>query len=370
MGKAEGNNAWNTLKRLFNLTKLLTEKGRYGASWDEIRDEIYSRESDANEESLKRKFKRDRDLLMDIYDDEDILEAGDEPLDGAAIVELNKEGRYTIRSGVNLMLPMRLTEEQALAMTSSVRLVPHFIPQFKDASGRLLEKLQKQMSADLVEKCDVLTNAIVPAIPVSQAGKNPYLKDVLDAISRKKVLNVRQYQSAWPDDPRRCRFSPWTLFLRYHSWYILGEMHEEKGGKTRILRVDRIKLADVTDQDQPHPCDEAKLMRLQEDIRLDRYGHAAASMPKDGWHVKLRVTGSFAKPCMETEWFPGEKKRMQNDGSVDYEVTLKGLEAITLWIMRALDCMEVLEPVELREIIDSRVNAYMARRNAGKGGKV
>lgn len=46
-----------------------------------------------------------------------------------------------------------------------------------------------------------------------------------------------------------------------------------------------------------------------------------------------------------------------------YEVELMGLEAITLWIMRALDCVEVLEPKKLADKIDRRVGAYLERRN-------
>ena len=70
---------------------------------------------------------------------------------------------------------------------------------------------------------------------------------------------------------------------------------------------------------------------------------------------------------METQWFLGEKKTLDpKGGSLIYEVNLKGLEAITLWIMRALNCIEVLEPIELRKRIDKRVNEYVKRRNASQ----
>ena len=47
-------------------------------------------------------------------------------------------------------------------------------------------------------------------------------------------------------------------------------------------------------------------------------------------------------------------------------MTLKGLESITLWIMRALDCIEVLEPRKLADEIDRRVGAYLERKNKGR----
>ena len=363
MGKSKNNNAWSTLKRLFNLTSYLTEKSSVGgASWDEIKENIYAGESDASDEALYRKFSRDRQALKDIYDDgmdgEDFEFEDDEPLDGQAFIIRNKNGKYILRSGVSFMFLLKLNEEQALTLLSSVRIIPEFIPLFTKASKQLWDKLQNHISKELQEKCRSLSEAIVSNIPFSKAGERQVILTVLEAISKKKVLQVLQYEKAWPDDPGSCNFSPWTLFLKYHSWYVLGEVNN----KTRFLRVDRIKRAAVLELDQPHPCDDEKLKVIQEDIKLDRYSHTAYPMPKDGWHIRLRITGSFVKPCRETEWFPHESKTLQPDGSLDYQVNLKGLEAITLWIMRALNCIEVLEPAELQEIIDQRVDEYIARR--------
>ena len=366
MGKAEGNNAWSTLKRLFKLTKLLSERGSGGADWNDVR-RIYKEDSSATDEALKRKFRRDREALMDIYEDEDILEAGDEPPDGAAIIEKNADGRYVIRSGVNLVLPMRLTEDQSFALTSSVRLIPAFLSPFGKASNELWRLLERHMPKTLLDECQTLTKAIVSAIPIAKKVDAHILETVLKALANKKILNILQYRKVWPDDPARCRFSPWTLYLKYHSWYILGELHEGDSSRTSILRVDRIKIAEVLRDDQPHPCGGKALKELENDIRLD-YNPFDKALPKEGYHVKLRVTGPFVKPCQETKWFPGESCTPVGDGSGDiiYEVTLKGLESITLWIMRVLECIEVLEPAKLRDEIDRRVKAYTDRRNRVK----
>ena len=364
--KTKGNNAWNTLRRLFKLTKFLTELGKEGAKWDDIRKNIYEGESDANNESLYRKFRRDQEALKGLYYEEEDYE---DPLDYQSFIVKDELGKYKIRSGVSLMFPVKLDENQALALASSVKIVPGFMPLFKDASDQIWSKLQNHISPELKTGCELLTETIMPAIPVSKAGEDPNLNDVLEAISTKKVLNTRQYQSVYPNDPSSCRFSPWILFLKYHSWYILGEMETGNKLETRVLRVDRIKKLEILDEEQPNPCDRKKLKQLQNDIRLDKYGHTDCPMPKNGWNIKLHITGSFAKPCMETQWFPGEKKTMLKDGSVDYEVKLKGLEEITLWIMRALNCMEVVEPKELRNIIDKRVDEYLERRRQRKAGK-
>ena len=51
MGKAEGNSASNTLNRLYNLVGFLTECGNRGATWNEIKNAIYS-DSEIKEASL------------------------------------------------------------------------------------------------------------------------------------------------------------------------------------------------------------------------------------------------------------------------------------------------------------------------------
>lgn len=362
MGKGS---AWSALKRLFKLVELLANSGSRGVEWETIRNKVYlsdDEESSGNEESMRRKFDRDRKALRDIYEDEDIREAGDEPLDGAAIIE-KKNGRYVIREGVTFMLPMKLTDDQALALSASVRLVPGFLPSFKEASGELWRKLQRPLPGKIRDKAETLTEAIVPAIPVSRKVRSHILQTVLDAMEKKKVLEVKQYNKAREDDLERCSFSPYALYLKHHSWYVMGEVHGEQGDRMHILRVDRIAIVDVSEKDQPHPCEGDALKNLEKDIRLD-YNPFDKKAPKEGYRVKLRITGSFVTPCEETEWFPDEKKTLNKDGTLDYEVTLKGLEAITLWIMRALDSIEIIEPAKLRDKINERVRKYTDREKA------
>ena len=368
MSKVKGDSTWRTLKRLHSLIELLAESGSRGATWERIRDEIYP--GDASEPTKKRMFYNDRKRLLYTYDDiEDGLEPEedltDEDLTDKAIVERGRDGRYTIRSGMNFMLPMRLTDEQALALTSSVRLVPSFLPPFKEASDELWEKLKRPLPREIRDKAEALTEAIVPAIPMSKDLRKDksILPKILDAIERKKILEVKSYDKAREDDLRSCSFSPRALYLKHHSWYVMGEVHDDQGDRAHILRVDRIRSADVLEKDQPHPCEGKDLEELERDIRLDLDPFDKRA-PKGGYRVKLRILGSFVRPCMETEWFPGEKKTLGQDGTLDYEVTLKGLESIALWIMRALDSVEVIEPAELRERIDERVKKYTDRAEA------
>ncbi len=347
----------NPHKRRDNLLFLLEQNRDRGISKKEIIKKIYEVRSEATSDALRKKFDRDLEILEEAYP--------------GAIWKNDDDDLYRISDGFYFMRPLAIHRTEAVAMTTGVSLIPHFVPSFKEAAKTLWGQMQKQIPENFLSECQYLSRAIISAIPIAKKVDAHILETILKALSNKKILNVAQYRKAWPDDPERCRFSPWTLYLKYHSWYILGELHEKDGSRTSILRVDRIRLANVLDDNQPHPCGGKALEELENDIRLD-YNPFDKNLPKDGYHVKLRVTGSFVQACQETKWFPGESCTPTNDGSGDiiYEVTLKGLEAITLWIMRALNCIEVLEPVKLREIIDERVDEYLVRRKAHETKKV
>ena len=352
MGKQEGHKAFSKLTRLLRLVEYIAVNQKDGGvPWEKIKAEIYGNEY-ATDESLLRKFRRDIKDIADIYAD-DLLDNGEIPVE-AAVITKNKYGKYIIQNGLNLMLPTKLNEDEALALMSSVCLVPEFVSAFENASNKLWLRLKNQMSNEVLEKCEILTKAIVSAIPIAKSTNDEIFKLILDALHEKKYIEISEYQKVWPDDPEKCKFAPQIIYLKYHSWYVLGAIND----KTKILRLDRIKSASLSHEEQEFL---PSIEELARDIQLDY--NPFEKMPKGGWKVKLRITGSFVQPCMETKWFPDEEKIFnKKDNSLIYSVTLKGLEEITLWIMRALNCIEVLEPKELRDRIDARVNEYLKKR--------
>lgn len=354
--KHDGDSAFNKLVRLLRLIKYVAEGGADGVSWPDIRENIYREYSDADttDDALLRKFTRDKNAINESF----YLDDDDELIPDTAIIRRNKAGKYVIRNGLNLMLPMKLKKEEALALVSGVRLIPEFIPPLKAASNRLWLRMKNQMSDEILEECESLTSAIVSAIPMAAEIDHDVFMKILEALHEKQYINIKEYVKSWANDLECCEFSPHVIYMRHHSWYVLGKV----SGEQKILRLDRIKSAELLDKPQEDPLSAEELSMMVHDVQLDYNPFAKA--PSGDWHIKLRITGSFVQPCRETQWFPGEKKTFDPEsGSLTYEVKLKGLEAITLWIMRALDCMEVLEPAELREIIDRRVNEYLKRRS-------
>ena len=217
-----------------------------------------------------------------------------------------------------------------------------------------------------MEKADRLSDAVALSIPVSDLdeGQEVFQK-VVRAIDEKKVLHIREYEDMKGVKAPRL-VSPYALYFKYHAWYLLGASptitDQTPAGIPAPFRLSRMNLVEVLEDGDFIDCPYSS-EALQENIALDFH----PSNPDKNYHIKLRITDSFAKASMQTTWFRGEKKKTEKDGSVSYEVTLKGLEAITLWIMRGLDCIEVLEPQELVDKIDNRVKKYTDRKKKTKG---
>ena len=260
-----GDTAFNKLIRLLRLVRYIAEHGREGAKWKDIRENIYrdSSEADTTNDGLLRKFTRDRNAINESFylDDDD----DSEPLPDTAIIQRTKRGTYVIRNGLNLMLPMSLKKDEALALVSGVRLIPEFIPPLKAASNNLWLRLKNQMSYEILDECEYMTSAIISAIPMASEVDYDVFMKILEAVHEKQYIKINKYAKTWPDDLESCEIAPYVIYMRHHAWYVLGEV----SGEQKILRVDRIKSADLIYKDQEAPLSMEDLKELERDIQLD-----------------------------------------------------------------------------------------------------
>jgi len=357
---------WEQLKRLHELVRLLTNRGDRGATLDVIRERVY--EGAPESEAFDKKFLRDQKALEEIFSEEvyDYETEDEDEIEGHDVKIYRKkdhqdEERFFIKSRYSFMFPMRIDKGELLALVAGVKLAEHFIKPLKMHAESLWGKLKRQFPDSAMKRGERLSDAISLPMPVSDIKPDrEVFGKVMDAIDNNKVLNVRQYEDRG-GKKYACAVSPYALFFKYHAWYLMGISPEKNGTSLAVFRLNRIKAVEVGSSENfiecPYAPDE---LREKIELDFDQYN------PDKEYLVKLRITGSFAGPVMETEWYSNEKKEWERGPNreltaVRYEVKLKGLERITLWIMRALDCIEVLEPQELKDDIDRRVDTYLKR---------
>ena len=65
----------------------------------------------------------------------------------------------------------------------------------------------------------------------------------------------------------------------------------------------------------------------------------------------------------EVAWHKTQRAVRNDDGTLDFHVTVSGLQEISWWILGYGDQAEVLQPVELRQLVAARA-LRMAQRTA------
>jgi predicted DNA-binding transcriptional regulator YafY len=250
---------------------------------------------------------------------------------------------------------LKLTEEDAQALAAGMKLSGHFLPIFGDSAERVWVQV-KQSIADksLQKKGEMLANATTVALPVSKIDKDIFQK-VSSAIFDKQVLKVTQYKN-YNGEEKSFHISPWFIFFKHHSWYLWGKAEElENPGPFRISRMRLI---------QPVSTRRFEVPPENLDMKDIVYQDYLPGKKEQKYSVRLRIFPPFANPAMETEWFPGQQIKWENPKErkiAIYEVETNGLEDISRWIMRALDSFEVLEPQELKEKIQNKIEIYQVR---------
>jgi len=71
--------------------------------------------------------------------------------------------------------------------------------------------------------------------------------------------------------------------------------------------------------------------------------------------VVIRFSKLVAQNVAEVNWHKTQRLALNDDGSLDFKVTVSGLNEISWWILGYGDQAEVLKPAKLRRLVADRV---------------
>jgi proteasome accessory factor B len=96
------------------------------------------------------------------------------------------------------------------------------------------------------------------------------------------------------------------------------------------------------------------------------HGFSVERFLRNAWHlipepgpdreVLVRFGRQVAQNVAEVTWHKTQQLEFNADGTLDFRVTVSGLNEISWWILGYGDQAEALEPPELRKIIAERAN--------------
>ncbi|MCA9240506.1 MAG: WYL domain-containing protein [Planctomycetales bacterium] len=251
-------------------------------------------------------------------------------------------------AGAHFLPPTNFTSEEALAIIClASQATSDQMPPFLEAAHAAAKKLEASLPTALREQFQQLAASthLRPTRRNPLTGKREVYQLLVDAQASRSVVKI-EYESLTEWERITTLLRPYELLFSQRSWYVIGRsgMHKE----VRTFNVGRIESAELTGDSFRRP----KRFTLKGYLR-----NAWRIVPEEGPDslVHLRFSEFVARNVAEVEWHPTQKCDVLEDGSLDYRVTVTGLNEISWWVLGYGDQVEVLAPQRLRKLISQRL---------------
>ena len=220
-------------------------------------------------------------------------------------------------------------------------------------------KLESSLPAGLRKQlrgvADAIRIRLQPANPLD--GQTPVYQQLLDAIALRRSVRI-EYDSYFDGQVIRTRLSPYRMLFSRHSWYAIGRSSLHRA--VRTFNVGRVRRLEATDEKYSIP----------RNFSLERYlGNAWHLIPEPGpkRDVLIRFSKKVARNVAEVAWHKTQRVKRNADGTLDFGVTVSGLNEISWWILGYGDQAEVLHPPEQRKLIVKHAERMMQQYQTPPG---
>jgi proteasome accessory factor B len=277
---------------------------------------------------------------------------------GVPLVYDDRQQRYAL-AGSFYLPPTSFTAEEALALIVLCHEMGDRsqLPFFGPALSAVV-KLEGLLPARLRQQLGQVSAAISIRIGPSSGlhGRTSMYHQLLQAVGQHHAVRIH-YGSLTEGQEISTKLAPYRLLFSRRSWYVIGRSSLHRS--VRTFNVGRIRNLE--------PLEES--YEIPRSFSLDRYlGNAWHLIPEPGpdQRVVIRFQPRVATNVAEVRWHATQQIAFRCDGSMDFSVTVSGLDEISWWILGYGDQAEVLEPAALRQIIAAHA-AQMCRCYEGLG---
>jgi predicted DNA-binding transcriptional regulator YafY len=226
----------------------------------------------------------------------------------------------------------------------------------RSAALKLLSNLPRHLRDYVGEVTTSMAVGPNPHNPLDEA--KPFYQQLLNALAEGRQIRIG-YDSLFEQKEISTLLSPYRIFFHRRSWYVVGRSSLHRA--VRTFNVGRILKAETLNSTYETPPR----------FSLDRHFGNAWSMirePGERHDVVVRFQPLVARNVAEINWHKTQKTAWNDDGTLDFQVTVDGLGEIMWWILGYGKQAEVLHPADLRERIQEQITA-MQDTYAGKTPK-
>lgn len=224
---------------------------------------------------------------------------------------------------------------------------------YYSSARRAVTKLENSLPKRLKAELQQVSNSVeIKFNPVAQTeeSKETY-QALVDAVGKKRCVRI-SYRSLFDNETIQTKLSPYKLLFSRHSWYVIARSSIHRAARTfKIGRIADLELTDDTYQ-IPAKFSIAKVLK-----------NAWHMIPEEGpdQRVVVRFAPLVASNVAEVQWHKSQRIEWNEDGSIDFHVTVSGLREMSWWILGYGDKAEVLEPPEMQEIIAHHAKGILAK---------
>lgn len=256
------------------------------------------------------------------------------------------DARYRI-PGPAYLPPLNFTADEALSLIVLCHELGHsrglpFLGPARSAAIKIESNLPIQLRDHVREIARAVEIHASPANPLD--GQAAVYQQLLRAISERRCVRICYHSLAERADVCT-RLSPYRLLFSRRSWYAIGRSSLHRA--TRTFNMSRILGLELLED----------RYRVPRGFSIERYlGNAWHLIPEQGpdQDVWIRFSPMVAENVAEVVWHKTQRVKFGEDGSLDFRVTVSGLNEISWWILGYADHAVVIEPDELRRIVARR----------------
>ena len=208
----------------------------------------------------------------------------------------------------------------------------------------VVDRLMDHLPTTVRVAPDELTRTVRFTTGPRPPAPTAHLQRLQPAIDAQRVARIRYYSNSSDEETDR-EVEPYALLSYSGAWYLIAWCRMRKG--MRDFRVDRIERLEVLDEH----------FARDPQFDLDAYLGPAFSVfhGEDEHAVHLRFSPFMARWVREGIWHESQVLTEHKDGSLDLNMTVRGLTDVARWVLSFGGECEVVEPAVLRDRVAAEV---------------
>lgn len=272
---------------------------------------------------------------------------------GVPVLIDRETGHYYLSGRTGLLKSVDFSPEEALSLIVLTSEISNSggVPFLSPARSAVL-KIQSILPPGLRDDVGELTGTIRIRFEPSYDkldDKAPMYERLIEAMNNRHAVRIH-YKSPAEPDLICTKLHPYRLLFSRRSWYVIGR--SSLHAAVRTFHLGRVLQLEELDE----------VYEIPRSFTIERYlRNAWHIIPEEGpdQTVVVRFSPVVAQNVAEVNWHKTQEVVHNEDGSIDYRVTVSGLGEIMWWILGYGDQAVVLEPPELRERIKWRIDRML-----------